>query len=47
MKKCIIFFLLFVIVLVLAVFTEKAQTQIEVNDVVLKENNINNLMAEE
>lgn len=47
MKKCILFFIVFIVVLVLAVFTERSEDTLEVNDVVLKESNINHMMAEE
>jgi hypothetical protein len=47
MKKCVIFFTLLIIALLIAVFTDNKERLELLDDVVLSENNIDNLLAEE
>ncbi|MBT8182624.1 MAG: hypothetical protein KJO53_13670 [Eudoraea sp.] len=47
MKKCVIFFTLLIIALLFAVFTDNKDRLELLDDVVLSENSIDNLLAEE
>ncbi len=47
MKKCIIFFTLLILALLLAVLTENKERSVLVDEVVLEGNNIDHLLAEE
>jgi len=47
MKKCVIFFTLLILALLFAVFTDNKDRLELLNEVVLTENNIDNLLAEE
>lgn len=47
MKKCVIFFTLLILAILLAVLTDNKEHSVNVDEVVLGENNIDQLLAED
>jgi len=47
MKKCVIFFAFLILAILLAVLTENKERSVTIDEIVLGENNINQLLADD